>query len=135
MCQIGPMISREPLTPYDLKEQILAKSPPTSNLGHWLATCLINRPQEPINYVGDIMHIRNTRSTSWEWDKTKIGNLLMGAPGTTLDGSELEMTKDILVHLGKIPSFSLIHGEATMKYDGAWSWCIRGWLACPLYHP
>ncbi|KAF8852654.1 hypothetical protein BDZ45DRAFT_678153 [Acephala macrosclerotiorum] len=117
----GPTDS-EPLIK-DLDDDILAKGPAFASRAHWLATSLIQRLRQRVDHVGDLLAILSARSTSYVRDRTIIAGLLAGVPGCDFDAGESTITKSILEYLGRIPYSCLLHGKATMREQGGYSWC------------
>ncbi|KAL7928854.1 hypothetical protein V8C35DRAFT_332409 [Trichoderma chlorosporum] len=107
----------------DLDTEVLAKNPATSSRAHWLATLMIKRLRKPIEDVSDLLAILSPRSTSWARDRTIIAALLAGVPDFDNRAGESIITSKILEYVGKIPHSCLLHGKATMRDSGKYSWC------------
>ncbi|KAF2962977.1 hypothetical protein GQX73_g10591 [Xylaria multiplex] len=108
----------------DLDHDILAKDPRMVSRAHWLASSMISRLRTAtINYIDDILAILRPRSTSWVRDRTVIAGLLLRIPGLDISGSEGEILRAIITHIGRVPYSALLHGMPTMFETGSFSWC------------
>ena len=123
----------------DLDQEVLAQHRFLHSHAHWIATDAVKQLRHAGEYLrrgrstfdsaSGLLSILQARHTSWSRDQSIIAGLMCGLTDhATLP--EQEVTKRILLKIGKIGHNCLLHGLPTIS-DPHFSWCPPRFLDIP----
>ncbi|KAL9631519.1 MAG: hypothetical protein Q9204_004195 [Flavoplaca sp. TL-2023a] len=108
----------------DLDNDILAPQNAVLCRGYYIASSILRRLRvTSFDTLGKIHTVLETRAVSYARDRMIIANLLAGARIVEEQGSQAQLTRNLITFYGKVESIFLLHGHATMRDSGPWSWC------------